>query len=200
MAGWWQPSKIESFMEELPVEKFFGVGKVTAQKMKNMGLHVGADLKRLSEDELVKHFGKSGRFFYKIVRGIDDREVQSHRETKSVGAEDTFPYDLETLDEMVVELEKIAATLQRRLEKYQLKGRTITLKIKYSDFKQVTRSHSLDSATNDIGIILATVKDLLTATEMEDVKIRLLGISVSNFGELAIRLNKEGEDQQLKLF
>ena len=194
------PSKIESFMETLPVEKFFGVGKVTAQKMKNMGLHIGADLKRLSEDELTKHFGKTGSFFYKIVRGRDDREVQPHRETKSVGAEDTFPYDLETLDEMVVELEKIASTLQNRLEKHQLKGRTITLKIKYSDFKQVTRSHSFASPADGKDLLLNTAKDLLIASGLDDVKIRLLGISVSNFGELMLRSLGESETRQLKLF
>src|SRR5687767_6476844 len=88
------PSRIGSFMEKLPVEKFFGVGKVTAEKMKSMGLHTGVDLKKLTEAELTKHFGKTGKFFYKIVRGIDEREVEPHRETKSVGAEDTFPYDL----------------------------------------------------------------------------------------------------------
>src|SRR5687767_1892664 len=86
------PSQIEAFMEKLAVEKFFGVGKVTAEKMKTMGLHTGADLKKLSESTLVRHFGKHGKFFYNIVRGIDEREVQPDRETKSVSAEDTFPY------------------------------------------------------------------------------------------------------------
>ena len=91
------PSKIEGFMQMLLVEKFFGVGKVTAEKMKKMGLHTGADLKKLSQRELTDHFGKAGRFYYNIVRGIDERSVDPHRETKSVGAEDTFPYDLTSL-------------------------------------------------------------------------------------------------------
>src|SRR5476651_1410307 len=108
------PSGIEAFMESLPVEKFFGVGKVTAEKMRNMGLHCGADLKRLSEDELTRHFGKSGKFYYKIVRGIDEREVQPNRETKSMGAEDTFAYDLTTEEEMYAELAKIAQTVHKR--------------------------------------------------------------------------------------
>ena len=94
------PSAVPAFMEKLPVEKFFGVGKVTAQKMKNMGLHTGADLKNLTEPELIKHFGKQGKFYYQIVRGIDNREVQPHRETKSLAAEDTFAYDLTSLEEM----------------------------------------------------------------------------------------------------
>jgi DNA polymerase-4 len=122
-------------MEQLPVEKFFGVGKVTAQKMRNMNLFSGADLKKLTEDELVDLFGKTGRFYYHIVRGIDDREVHTSRETKSVGAEDTFPYDLTKVEEMNTELDRIAGLVQARLQRYKLKGRTITVKIKYSNFK-----------------------------------------------------------------
>jgi DNA polymerase-4 len=101
------PSSLESFIEKLPVEKFYGVGKVTADKMKKQGLFTGADLKQLTEAEMTTQFGKAGAFYYRIVRGIDDREVQPHRETKSVGAEDTFAYDLTTLDEMNSELAKI---------------------------------------------------------------------------------------------
>ena len=102
------PEKIEEFMEKLPVEKFFGVGKVTADKMKGMGIHKGSDLKKMTEEELVHSFGKPGRFYYKIVRGIDNRAVQPHRETKSMGAEDTFAEDLTTLEAMNEELDKIA--------------------------------------------------------------------------------------------
>src|SRR5262249_28587959 len=125
------PSHIEEFMERLPVEKFHGVGKVTAEKMKGMGLHTGADLKRLTEEELVMHFGKPGRFYYRIVRGIDERPVEPDRETKSVGAEDTFAYDLTAVEEMSQQTEKIAVLVAERLQRYGLKGRTVTLKIKY---------------------------------------------------------------------
>ncbi|MGN7722881.1 DNA polymerase IV [Chitinophaga sp. 22620] len=177
------PSQVESFMENLPVEKFFGVGKVTADKMKRMNLHTGADLKKLREDDLVQHFGKTGRFYYRIVRGEDDRPVQPHRETKSVGAEDTFPHDLTTLEEMYPELDKIALTVANRLQKYQLKGRTVTLKIKYSDFRQITRNQSLPQGINDLETIVATARQLLVKTDPADVKIRLLGITLSNFGE-----------------
>lgn len=177
------PSQVESFMENLPVEKFFGVGKVTADKMKRMNLHTGADLKKLSENDLVQHFGKTGRFYYRIVRGEDDRPVQPHRETKSVGAEDTFPHDLTTLEEMYPELDKIALTVANRLQKHQLKGRTVTLKIKYSDFRQITRNQSLPQGINDLETIVATARQLLEKTDPADVKIRLLGITLSNFGE-----------------
>ncbi|HEY8934461.1 MAG TPA: DNA polymerase IV [Cyclobacteriaceae bacterium] len=193
------PSRIESFMERLPVEKFFGVGKVTADKMKNMGLHTGADLKKLTEAELTKHFGKSGRFFYKIVRGIDDREVQPHRETKSVGAEDTFSHDLTVIDDMYFELDKIAQIVHHRLQRNELKGRTITLKIKYHDFKIISRSQSFDEPLNDFDTISSTAKQLLEGTDPETKKIRLLGISLSNFGDLIVRVNDEPTDQ-LKLF
>lgn len=175
------PSKIETFMASLPVEKFFGVGKVTAEKMKGMGLHTGADLKKLTEPELVKYFGKSGKFFFKIVRGIDEREVQPHRESKSVGAEDTFPYDLKNPEDMRDELRKIATIVHGRLEKHNLKGRTITLKVKYHDFKTITRSHSLAQPMNDFETIFSTAKKLLEGTDLDDKRIRLLGISISNF-------------------
>jgi DNA polymerase-4 len=192
------PSRIESFMEKLPVEKFFGVGKVTAEKMKSIGLHTGLDLKKLPEAMLVKHFGKTGKFFYKIVRGIDERAVQPDRETKSIGAEDTFPFDLATFEEMYPELDKLANVVCDRLQRYSLRGRTITLKIKYHDFKIITRSQSLPEPVSDWEIIIDTVRRLLDATE-PDRKVRLLGISLSNFGT-ASRPQREEETDQLRLF
>jgi len=194
------PSAIESFMEKLAIEKFHGVGKVTAQKMKKMGLHTGADLKTLTQDELVGHFGKAGNFYYRIVRGIDEREVQPHQETKSISAEDTFAYDLTSMEEMGPEIDKIAKLVHERLVKNNLKGRTITLKIKYSDFKQITRNRSLLKPVNELEIISSISKQLLAATEPEDKKIRLLGITVSNFGEIAVKQKTEKPTDQLKLF
>ncbi len=193
------PSAIEHFMEGLPVEKFFGVGKVTAEKMKSMGLHTGADLKKLSLDEITEHFGKPGKFYYQIVRGIDEREVQAHRETKSVGAEDTFAYDLTSRDEMNAELDKIASIVAERLQKHGLKGRTITLKIKYSDFKVITRNKSFTQLSNDLELIRDTAKQLLNATEPEGKATRLLGISLSNFEEVVSK-KVRGRSDQLELF
>ncbi|WP_426667097.1 DNA polymerase IV [Mucilaginibacter sp. McL0603] len=194
------PSSIESFMEKLAVEKFFGVGKVTAEKMKKMGLFTGADLKQLPEDEMVKHFGKAGRFYYQIARGIDNREVQPNRETKSIGAEDTFPYDLTEIDEMNIELDKLSQTVANRLQQYQLKGRTITLKIKYGDFKQITRNYSVTDPVGDFGVISQTAKNLLLATEPEGKRIRLLGVTLSNFGEITLKQKKTDHPDQLELF
>lgn len=177
------PSKIESFMEALPVEKFFGVGKVTAEKMKRMQLFTGADLKKLTEAEMLRYFGKPGRFYYRIIRGIDNREVQPHREIKSMGAEDTFPYDLELSAPLYQELERIADLVAARLEKRKLKGRTLTLKIKFSDFKQITRNHSFALPFNDAVTIRAVAIQLLEKAELGDRKVRLLGISLSNFDD-----------------
>jgi len=193
------PEKIEEFMEKLPVEKFFGVGKVTADKMKGMGIHKGADLKKMTEEELIRSFGKPGRFYYKIVRGIDNREVQPHRESKSSGAEDTFAEDLTTIEEMNAELDKIAEVVVKRLQKYDLKGRTITLKIKYHNFQQITRNHSFSYLLNDLETISKTAKELLAKTDLENKKIRLLGISLSNFGEQQIKNVKKKNEWQLEL-
>ncbi len=193
------PSRIEGFMETLPVEKFFGVGKVTAEKMKKMGLHTGADLKKLTEKELTRYFGKAGRFYYNIVRGKDDRRVEPDRETKSVGAEDTFAFDLTTAEEMNGELERIAETVCDRLHRHKLSGRTVTLKIKYSDFKQITRNRSFLHPTDDLEVITATAKQLLAATETEGKAVRLLGITLSNFGEVQPVIRKVEDTGQLRL-
>ena len=176
------PSKIQSFVDGLGVEKFFGVGKVTAEKMKRMGLHTGADLKKLSESELVRHFGKAGKFYYNIVRGIDEREVQPHRETKSISAEDTFPYDLKDIDEMYEAVDTLSQIVYERIRRHNLKGRTITLKIKYHDFRQITRSQSLPTPFGDLDTIRSTGRKLLESIDLEDKRIRLLGIGISNFG------------------
>lgn len=192
------PSAIEAFMENLPVEKFHGVGKVTADKMRKLGLFTGADLKKLTEEQIIGHFGKAGGFYYRIVRGEDNREVQPHRETKSMGAEDTFAYDLTTLEEMNAELEKIAKLVRERLLKYRLKGRTVTLKIKYHDFRQITRSQSFPDCTDDLMTILETAKALLLPTDPENSRIRLLGITASNF--LPLEIKEKSSLGQLTLF
>jgi len=177
------PSRINTFMESLPVEKFYGVGKVTAERMHRLGLHNGADLKKISAAELTRHFGKAGGFYYRIVRGIDEREVIPHRATKSVGAEDTFPYDLTRVEEMHEAIERIATIVRDRLNKKGLHGKTITLKIKYHDFTQVTRGLTHTLGIDDMETIIGTAQRLLSSTDLTDVKIRLLGITVSNFGE-----------------
>ncbi|TSJ41019.1 DNA polymerase IV [Mucilaginibacter corticis] len=176
------PSTIPAFMEQLPIEKFHGIGKVTAGKMRKLGVFNGADLKKLGEDELTGNFGKAGKFYYQIVRGIDDRPVQPFRETKSLAAEDTFAHDLTLQEEMVKELEKLSMTVHRRLIQKNLQCRTITLKIKYSNFKLITRSRSYPAPLAGTEAIQTAVIQLLAETIQEGQRVRLLGISLSNFG------------------
>lgn len=190
------PSKVERFIAALPVEKFHGVGKVTAEKMKIRGLHKGADLKKLTEAELVYLFGKSGHFFYKIVRGVDHRKVEPNQETKSIGAEDTFSYDLSEREEMYQELARLAETVFKRMSLYQLFGRTLTIKIKYSDFRQITRSKSFPTSFTELETMVEVAKSLLDATDLDDGKVRLLGVSISNFNST----REQGEWYQARLF
>lgn len=194
------PSRIISFMEDLPVEKFFGVGKVTAEKMKRMQLFTGADLKRLTEEEMIRHFGKPGKFYYKMVRGIDNRSVQPHRTIKSVASEDTFEADLDEPEALQAELRRIAERLVRRLENYQLKGRTVTLKVKFSDFRQITRNQSFIHPVSDFETISDTAITLLSKVNLQDKKIRLLGISLSNFDQGREPEDTTGNPLQLSLF
>jgi DNA polymerase-4 len=148
---------------------------------------------------MVKHFGKVGRFYYKIVRGIDERLVQPERETKSLAAEDTFPTDLTEPDEINRELDKIALTVHNRLLKYSLKGRTLTVKIKYSDFKQITRSKSFPVPIEGLQVLITRSRELLQSSGLENKKIRLLGISLSNFKE-PVSKGKRPTQGQLELF
>lgn len=181
------PSRLEAFMEKLPVEKFFGVGKVTAEKMKRQGLFTGADLKALSEHRLIQLFGKTGKFFYKMVRGIDEREVQPNQEIKSISAEDTFMEDLDRGEELDDWLIQITKSAYRRLQYYQIYGRTITLKVKFADFKIITRSQSFAHPILELEEVLTITKSLLAKIDLETKKIRLLGVSFSNFGEIKVR-------------
>ncbi|BFM42850.1 DNA polymerase IV [Flavobacterium sp. CFS9] len=173
------PDEVLSFLEELPIRKFYGVGKVTTEKMYQLGIFTGADLKSKEVEFLEKHFGKSGAFYYNVVRGIHNSEVKASRVTKSVAAEHTFDVNLSSEIFMLEQLEKIAASLERRLKKYNISGKTVTLKIKYSDFTQQTRSKTLPYFISDKSLILETVEELLYQERMKD-SVRLLGISLNN--------------------
>ena len=173
------PDEVIPFLEQLPIQKFYGVGKVTAEKMFQLGIFTGLDLKTKSVEFLEKHFGKSGGFYYNVVRGIHNSEVKSNRITKSVAAEHTFDINLSSEIFMIEKLERIAIELERRLRKHQISGKTITLKIKYSDFTQQTRSKTMPYFISDKALILEMVKELLYQEKMKD-SVRLLGISLSN--------------------
>lgn len=175
------PEKATAFLEQLPIYKFHGIGKVTAGKMNKLGIHNGADLKGFSEIDLVRNFGKSGRHYYRIVRGKDEREVKPNRVRKSVGAENTFRNDLSSEAEMLQELEKIATKVVKRLNKSETKGRTITLKLKYQDFVQQTRSKSFPHFLEpDEKLIMEIIKEQLHQPHFPEKAIRLLGITLSN--------------------
>ena len=173
------PEEVVSFLEELAIRKFHGVGKVTTEKMYQLGIFTGLELKNKSLDFLEKHFGKSGNFYYNVVRGIHNSEVKSNRITKSVAAEHTFDVNLSSEIFMMEKLENIANSLEKRLKKHNVAGKTITLKIKYSDFSQQTRSKTLPYFISDKTLLLEIVSELLYQERMKD-SVRLLGISVSN--------------------
>jgi DNA polymerase-4 len=173
------PDEIIPFLEDLPIRKFYGVGKVTTEKMYQLGIFTGADLKTKSIEFLEKHFGKSGGFYYNVVRGIHNSEVKPSRITKSVAAEHTFDVNLSSEIFMLEQLERIATSLEKRLKRHNISGKTVTLKIKYSDFTQQTRSKTLPYFISDKSLILETVEELLYQERMKD-SVRLLGISLSN--------------------
>ena len=173
------PDEVVSFLETLAIRKFYGVGKVTTEKMYQLGIFTGLELKGKSLEFLERNFGKSGNFYYNVVRGIHNSEVKSDRITKSVAAEHTFDINLSSEIFMMEQLEKIATLLEKRLKKHSIAGKTITLKIKYSDFTQQTRSKTLPYFISDKVLILETVKELLYQERMKD-SVRLLGISLSN--------------------
>jgi DNA polymerase-4 len=173
------PDEVIPFLEELSIRKFYGVGKVTAEKMYQLGIFTGLDLKSKPIEFLEKHFGKSGTYYFYVVRGIHNSEVKPNRITKSVAAEHTFDENLTSEIFMQERLETIAAELDRRLKRQKIAGKTVTLKIKYSDFTQQTRSKTLPYFISDKSLLFDTVKELLFQERMKD-SVRLLGISLSN--------------------
>ncbi len=136
------PDKALDFIAQLPVEDFWGVGKKTLQKMHFMGIYNGADLRKVSEEHLVEVFGKAGHIFYHFARGIDERPVITYRERKSVGCEQTFLEDIYAKSAVIIELYHTVLELLERIAKSGFEGRTLTLKVKFSDFTQITRSIS----------------------------------------------------------
>lgn len=166
-------------MEQLEIKKFYGIGKVTKEKMYQQGIFTGGDLKSKSKEFLEHHFGKSGAFYYNIVRGIHTSEVKPNRISKSVAAEHTFNENLTSEIFMQERLEQIAGELEKRLKKYTISGKTVTLKIKYSDFTTQTRSKTLPYFISDKGLLYETAKELLYQERMKD-SVRLLGISLNN--------------------
>lgn len=186
------PNEVDAFLMQLPIEKFYGIGKKTTERFHSMNVFRGADLIEVDLMLLKSRFGKAGQHYYNIVRGIQHSEVVSNRERKSVGVEETFSTDLESEESMMAALYKLAEKLVYRLERAQRKGRTITLKLKNSDFEIQTRSHTIPDVTDDLNQIMETVSELFHQSIPQD-PIRLLGITVSNFGieEKEVQLTME---------
>lgn len=173
------PEEVIEFLEELDIRKFYGIGKKTAEKMYLHGIFTGNDLKSKSKEYLSENFGKSGAYYYDIVRGIQHSVVKPNRIRKSLAAERTFNENITSEIFMLEKLEHIATEVEKRLTKSEVAGKTITLKIKYSDFTLQTRSKTLDYYIRSKAIILETAKDLLYQEKMKN-SVRLLGISLSN--------------------
>lgn len=174
-----EPDEVEAFLEALEIKKFFGIGKKTANRMYHLGIFTGKDLKSKSEEFLVEHFGKAGGIYYNIVRGVHNSPVRSNRMIKSVGTERTFEENLSSEVYIEGKLERIVEELSIRLKKQNVAGKTVTLKIKYSDFTQQTRSMTFAYYMSDTDIILDIAKQLLYQEKLKN-SVRLIGVSLSN--------------------
>ncbi|MEZ7494680.1 DNA polymerase IV [Leeuwenhoekiella aequorea] len=183
------PEEVIAFLEDLDIRKFYGVGKVTAEKMYQLGIFTGKDLKTKSIEFLNEKFGKSGAYYYHVVRGIHTSQVKPDRIRKSLGAERTFSENISSEIFMIERLENIAEEIERRMKKSDVAGKTVTLKIKYSDFTLKTRSKTLPYYIRSKEVILETARELLFQEKMEN-SVRLLGITLAN-------LNTEERDQKV---
>lgn len=177
------PEQAEAFLEQLPIASFYGIGPATAAKMKAQGIETGADLKQWNRSKLIATFGKVGDYYYKIVRAQDDRPVNPNRVRKSIGAERSFSKDLRQIEEMQTALAKIAQEVNNRLKAHERRGYTITLKIKYGNYKVITRSYTLSYLIQDSEQILRLARELLWVHLDRARTVRLLGITISNLSD-----------------
>lgn len=182
------PAQAEKFIAQLPIGQFYGIGAKTAPKLKAMGIHTGADLKTLSQPQMEDLFGKSATFYTQLLHGQDDRPVETDWVRKSVGSENTFPQDLSDPEVMLDELRPLAEEVFSWMERHQTYGRTLTLKVKYSNFQQITRSRTVEHPFKTIEMIMQWLETLLNQTEAATRPVRLLGLSLSN-------LEPENEDE-----
>ncbi|MCK5781092.1 MAG: DNA polymerase IV [Flavobacteriales bacterium] len=185
------PLDVIPFLEQLVIDKFFGVGKVTAQKMKSHGIFNGFDLKQKTLQDLVKWFGKAGKHFYHIVRAENNSPVKPNRTRKSVGAERTFGEDISDNKLLKEKLSKIADEIERRLNKANLKGKTVSLKYKYQNFEVHTRSKTVSTYISSRDEFMPIVIELFNQQEFE-LSLRLIGITISNLNNQKVDFPKEG--------
>lgn len=174
------PDQALEFISRLPIESFWGVGPVTAKKMHALGIHNGEQLRARSRDTLLREFGKVGALYYDCARGIDLRPVEAVHVPKSVGCEHTLEKDISLRSSVIIELYHVAVELVGRLERRDFRGNTLTLKIKFHDFSQITRSVTQSKDLTTLEVILPLAKQLLKEVDYESHPIRLIGLSVSN--------------------
>lgn len=170
----------KEFIKGLSIGKFFGVGRVTKNKLNNIGIFTGEDLLKLSEKELVDIFSDRGKTLYEFARGIDNRAVNPYRIRKSIGKERTFREDIEDFDEMLVILEDLADMLSNTMSLLNKKGRTVILKVKFNDFKHITRSNTTESWVKTKEEIMEVIRGLISLVNFQDKKVRLLGITITS--------------------
>jgi DNA polymerase IV len=185
------PDDATGFLEKLPVEKFHGVGKVTAEKFKKLDIHSGLDIKNAGMEFILKHFGRNGLFFYDIAHGIDKRPIEPERDRKSFGAENTFERDLVETEELNTAIADICHILFARLQKAGIRGNSLTLKIKYHDFVQVTRCKTFACEINCREEMYRIACELLHEHREMNKPIRLLGISFSQLGPAGTTSGKQ---------
>jgi len=183
-----KPTDAEKFIESLSIEQFYGVGKVTAERMHKLGIKTGADLKQWSEEGLVSHFGKTGHIYYQNVRAIDERPVEWLRIRKSVSSETTFEKDIDTYEELIPTLQSLTHEVIEYIGKKNFKGRTVSLKIKYADFKIISRSKTFPTAITDYTTLYKAGSELLTLVDLSP-KVRLIGLGIKNIEEEFSLLN-----------
>ena len=174
------PEQSSAFLESTPIQKYFGVGKVTEARLTTLGVSIGADLKRLSEPELRSLFGERGSMFYQFARGYDDRPVQPARDRKSVGKETTLDVDIDDQEQIMRLVENLSVQVEHRLVALGMCGKTITLKVKWSDFQQVTRSTTVSTPLQQSALMMPFLRSLLTELSNDHRLIRLLGVTVSH--------------------
>ncbi len=172
-----------TFIARLPVAKFHGVGPVTATRMDKLGIHTGGDLHRCSREFLAQQFGKSGDYFYLAARAIDHRPVRPDRVRKSIGSENTFFQDLYSHEDLAAALKDSAETVARHAERTGKAGRTVSIKLRYSDFRTLTRARTLPAPVSDAASMLEVALALLAPLEPVELGVRLLGVTLSSLGE-----------------
>jgi len=175
------PERVEQFLHGLPVDALWGVGPVTATRLREHGIEKLTDVRAKSLDELEAVVGSLASWLIDLAHGRDDRAVEPNRPSKSAGSEETYAQDIESIDVVRTEIDQLARGIAEWLEKKTLKGRTVTIKVRYNDFTTITRSHSTPDYTSDADTIAARALKLLDKTEAGHRPIRLLGVSVHNF-------------------